>query len=667
MNLTELARRLKVPTKELKAKLPKLGFDIGPRAIQIPDSQVEKVIEKWKELKRIEALEKKIAKRKEKETEKEQKEKVIFLPKVIRVYQLAEKLNLPVTKLITELMKNGIIATINDNLDYEIAAIITEDLGFKVKKIEGELEEKERAKRIKEKLKKLLHEKGKLSPRPPVIVVLGHVDHGKTTLLDAIRETNIAAQETGAITQHIGAYQVEVESKEYGRKIITFIDTPGHEAFNEMRSRGGQIADIAILVIAADDKIQPQTLESIKEIQEEQLPFIVAINKIDKPEADIEKIKKELADINLVPEEWGGKVICVPVSAKTKKGIKNLLEMILLVANLEKDKLLADFNRPAIGTIIESHIDKGLGPVATVLIHTGKLSLRDNIIVGEMPDAVYGKVKRLRNFLGADISTAFPGMPVQIVGLKASPRVGDILKVEKDIKEFKKKIKKIDLQKRYFPEVIKVKKGKEEEEIKYLNIVLKTDVFGSLEAISKSLKKLSCSNVEIRIIKSGLGDITESDIRLAHTSEAIIVGFHVNISSAMLKLAKELKVEVYLYKIIYKLLEEIEKKVKSLVSKKIIEKPLGKVKVLAIFRKMAKEMIIGGKVIEGEIKVNSKMRIWRDEKPIAEGNILQLQLNKEDVSVAKKGNECGIKVETQTPVRIGDILEIYELVEEKAN
>ncbi|MCD6471003.1 translation initiation factor IF-2 [bacterium] len=668
MNLTELARRLKISTKELKAKLPELGFDIGPRAIQIPDKQAEKVIEKWKEMKRIEALQKKIESRKaaeKKEIKKE--EQIIFLPAVIRVHQLAEKLNLPVTKVISELMKNGVMATINDNLDYEIAAIIAENLGFKTKKAKGELEELAKANRVKEKLKKLLQEKGKLSPRPPVVVVLGHVDHGKTSLLDAIRETNITSQEAGAITQHIGAYQVDIESKEYGKKTITFIDTPGHEAFNEMRSRGGQVADIAILVIAADDKIQPQTLESIKVIQEEELPFIVAINKIDKPEANVEEIKKELADINLVPEDWGGKVICVPVSAKTKEGINNLLEMILLVANLEREKLLANFSCPAVGTIIESHIDKGQGPVATVLIHTGKLFLRDNIIVGEMPNAVYGKVKVLKNFLGKDISEASPGMPVQIIGLKALPSVGDILEVKKDLKEFKRKVKKINLQKRYSSKIIKIKKSREKENVKSLNVILKADVFGSLEAISTSLKNLSRSNVEVKIIKSALGDITESDIRLASTSHSIVIGFHVKMPSPILKLADELKVEVYLYKVIYKLLEDVEKKVKDLISKKIIEKFLGKVRVLAVFRKMSKEMIIGGKVIEGEIKVNSKIRVWRDDKPIAEGDLTQLQMNKQDVTIAKKDNECGIKFEGQPIIRVNDILEVYELVEEKVD
>lgn len=655
MNLTELARKLKVPTKELKAKLPELGFDIGLRAIQIPDEQAEKVIEKWKEMKKIEELRRKVEKAQKIEEKIEKPiEHLVGLPPIITVHQLAGKLNLPVTKIINELLKQGVVATINDNLDYEIAAIIAESLGFKTEKVSPEKIQK---KPIKEQLQTLITEGNKknLIIRSPVVVVMGHVDHGKTSLLDYIKKTNVASKEAGAITQHIGAYQAEVESKSYGKKQITFIDTPGHEAFNAIRSRGGQVADIAILVVAADDKIQPQTLESIKVIQEADLPFIVAINKIDKPEADVEKIKKGLSELNLMPEDWGGKVICVPVSAKTGQGINNLLEMILLIAEMEKEKLLVNQNREGIGVVIEAHKEKTEGPVATILVYTGTIFLRDNVIVGD----IYGRIRSLRNFQGNFVDKAGPSMPVQILGLKDVPQVGDILQVIRNLREFKKRIKELKPKYRKLAIIEKVVKEKPKE-VKILNIVLRADVLSSLDAISSALEKLETSEVKIKFVKKGLGEITDTDIDLAKSSKAWLVGFNVGITPIAKKIAKEINLNIYLYQVIYDLIEEAKKQMNTLVEPEIIEHSLGKAEVLIIFRKMLGRMIVGVKVLEGEIIKGAKIRIWRQNQLIGEGNLTQLQINKQDVDKARTGNECGIRFDGKTILEVGDILEIYQ-------
>lgn len=658
MNLTELARKLKVPTKELKAKLPELGFHIGLKAIQIPDEQAEKVIEKWQEMKRLEALRKKVEKVKELEEAKEEikkpLERCIALPSVITVHQLAEKLNLPVTKIISELLKQGVVATINDNLDYEIAAIIAESLGFKTEKVE--LQEAPK-KLIKEQLQDLIlkEDREKLIVRPPIVVVMGHVDHGKTSLLDCIRKTNVAAKEAGAITQHIGAYQAVVESKSYGKKIITFIDTPGHEAFNAIRSRGGQAADIAILVIAADDKIQPQTLESIKVIQETNLPFIIAINKIDKPEADVEKIKKGLSELNLIPEDWGGKVICVPVSAKTGQGIDNLLEMILLVAEMEKEKLSVNPNHEGVGVVIEAHKTKTEGPVATVLVYSGTIFLRDNVIVND----IYGRIRSMKDFQGNMIDKAGPSMPVQILGLKDVPQVGDILEVIRDMKEFKERVKKLKPKYKEMAFIEKIIKEKSRE-IKVLNIILRADVLSSLDALTNVLKKLEVPEVKIKFVKKGLGDITDADVNLAKSSKAWLVGFNVGITPVAKNLAEEAGIKIYLYKVIYQLIDEAKIQMQNLIEPEIIEHPLGKIEVLVIFKKMPGQMIIGGRVTEGEIIKGSKIRIWRAGQLIGEGNLVQLQINKQDVEKARVGNECGIRFEGKVVLEVGDILEVYQ-------
>lgn len=654
MNLTELARKLKIPTKELKAKLPELGFDIGLRAIQIPDEQAEKVIEKWQGMKKLEELRQKVEKTQEIEKKEEKPaERSIVLPPVITVHRLAEKLSLPVTKIISELLKQGVVATINDNLDYEIAAIIAESLGFRAEKTETE---EVRKIQIKEKLQAILvdEKKKNLVVRPPVVVVMGHIDHGKTTLLDYIRQSNVAAKEAGAITQHIGAYQAEVKSKGYGKRQITFIDTPGHEAFNAIRSRGGQAADIAILVVAADDRIQPQTLESIRVIQETNLPFVIAINKIDKPEADIDRVKKGLSELNLVPEDWGGKVICVPISAKTGQGVDNLLEMILLVAELEKEKLLTNPKRAGIGVVIESHLDKNEGSVATVLVYAGTINLRDSVIVGQS----YGRVRSMRDFQGKLIAKATLSMPIQLLGLKAAPSVGDILEVIPDAKEFKRRIKELILPYKKMAAEQQIIKEKSKK-TKFLDVVLRADVLGSLEAIITALEKLEKEPVKIQIIKKGLGNITDTDVDAAKSAKAWLIGFNVGVVPLAKNLAEESNLKIYLYQIIYELIEEAKQQMNALLEPEIIEYPLGKIEVLAIFRKKPGQMIVGGRVTEGEIVAGVKIRVWHQNQLMGEGSLAQLQINKEAVDKAKVGSECGIRFEGRVILEIGDVLEVY--------
>jgi translation initiation factor IF-2 len=653
MNITELARRLKVTTKELKEKLPELGFDIGPKAIQIPDEQAQKVIEAWQKMKREEEKKKELEKIKERIIKKESAtEKKIFLPNIITVNNLAKKLNLPVTKVIQQLIKNGVLATINDNLDFEIAAIISEQFGFKVEKETKEMKEEEEMIMTKERLEKLIKEddKSKLKVRQPIIVVMGHVDHGKSSLIEKIKEIRITDKEPGAITQSIGAYEVEKNGKK-----ITFIDTPGHEAFKLMRARGGQVADIAILVVAADDGIKEQTIESLEIIQKEKLPFIVAINKIDKPEADPERVKKQLAELNLVPEEWGGKTICQNISAKTGFGINELLDLILVVAELEKEKLLANFNRPAIGTIIEAHLDKGEGPVATVIIHTGKLKERDFIVTQE----AYGRVKSLYDWQGKRIKEGLPGMAVKIIGFKTLPKVGEILEV-KDQKEFKKIKRRLELKKEFISPLVLVK----QKEAKSVNLIIKADVIGSLEALIEAIKKLEFEEAKINIIKKGLGPINEADVLEAFKSKALIFGFKVKISKEAEKIAEKEGVKFFLSQVIYELLEKMEKEIKEIIGPKIKEVYLGKVKILATFRSGDNFSIVGGKVLEGKISVGSKVRIWRNDEIVGLGEIEQLQINKIDVKEVSENQECGIKYKGKEEIKIGDIFEIYKEEEE---
>ena len=672
MNITELARRLKVTPNELKQNLPKLGFHIGPRAIQIPDKQADKVIKIWQE--KIEK-EKALAKIKEKislTNEKEKKtetQKIITLPPTIQVYRFAEKLSMSVSKVMNELIKNGILASINESLDYEIAAIIAENLG--VKTTRGEEEQEDLTQPLKSKLEEVLKQEKKknLKPRPPIVVVMGHVDHGKSSILDVIRQSKIVEHEKGGITQHIGAYQVKKNNH-----LITFIDTPGHEAFQSMRARGGELADIAILVIAADDGVLPQTLESIKVIQQQNIPFVVAINKIDKPDADVEKVKKDLSKINLTPEDWGGKVICVPVSAKTKEGIEDLLETINIVSEMEKDKLVTNPKADVLGVVIESHLDSGLGPVASVIIYQGTLKKGDNIIIGQ----TYGHLRSIKDQLGNLVDVVEASLPVQIFGLKNLPQVGELLEIIKDSHEFKKRIKKMVqtpiFEREKFAINYSQEKEKSEKSIKYINIILRTDVVGSLEAIAHDLKKLDHPEIKIKILKKGLGDLTEADVDLAKAAQAWLISFGTQINKAAKQLAYELNLRVNHYQVIYDLTEDIKEEMNKLLSPEISEEKIGKLEVIKIFQQTNKETILGGRVLEGKIVKDTIVRVWQSEiingekkepELIGEGKLTQLQISKKDVEEVKSGTECGIKFSGRVKIEVNDILEVYKEVKKQ--
>ncbi|MDP1709620.1 MAG: translation initiation factor IF-2, partial [Candidatus Komeilibacteria bacterium] len=640
MNVTELARQLKTTQKELLAKLPELGFDIGARAIKIDNMVAERIKEAWGQSLRTERLAGKMREQQERLVADESREaigKEVALGEKITVAGLAEKFNLGVPHLIGYLMKNGIMASLNQQIDFETASLVAQDYGFTaIHEIESDNDEAKAGEEALRQLKQTLSTDINTVPRPPVVVVMGHVDHGKTTLLDAIRSTNVAGGESGGITQHIGAYQVE----EKGR-LITFLDTPGHEAFKAMRERGGQVADVAILVVAADDGLKPQTIESINVIQKENLPFVVAINKIDKPGADIDKVKKELAEVNLAAEDWGGKTVCVPVSAKQKLHIAELLDMVLLVADIEKFSANAD--RDAVGVIIESHIDRGEGPVATVLINAGTLHVGDEVVIGN----TFGKIKALKDWRGTNVDIALPSMPVKILGLKAAPRVGDILRVEPTSRNLRKQAKKnfrfIDFKEKTPPPATDSSEtATSHEAVSTVPVILKADVLGSLEALLPAVKKLERDGVAINIIKQGLGNITEADIALAESTGAVLYGFNVVLAPDARKMSYRSKASIKTYKVIYDLIADVEARVKEHIKITVIEVLLGELLILKIFKDSRAESILGCRVCKSKVGIPAKFRLLRNNEPIDEGRIIEIQQNKQPVAEVKEGVECGV-------------------------
>jgi translation initiation factor IF-2 len=540
MNITELARILRISPQELRDLLPELGFSIGQKAIKVDNNTAKKIIKNWSVLRR-EWEQKKMAETIKKQDEVLPKEKkTIFVPAVLTVRAYAEIAGIPVNRVLAELMKNGVFTSINEKIDLDTAIIIGENLNLDVRLAEeSNLEESEKEdKKLEEIL--ALEKEDSLIARPPVIVVMGHVDHGKTKLLDSIRQTDVAAGEAGGITQHIGAYQVHRKGQ-----VLTFIDTPGHEAFTAMRSRGAKVADIAILVVAADDGVMPQTVEAFRIIEAAKIPYLVAINKIDKPTADINKTKQELSTkLNITPEDWGGKTICSPISAKEGTGIEELLDMVLLVAETESNNLKANPEAAAAGTVVESNVDKGAGPLATILIQNGTLYVGDQLCFNNI---VYGKVKALKNYKGEDIDSAGPSVPAKIIGLKISPAVGDILTVGEGEKVRVKKIKSASIQEN----VIVGNEESIDDQTPKVNVIIKADYLGSAEAIEESLLKLNNEKVKVKVIAKNLGYITEGDIKRAEDSEAKILGFNVKVSPMVENLLREKQVTVKKFSIIY--------------------------------------------------------------------------------------------------------------------
>ncbi len=650
MNITELARILRVSPQELKDLLPQMGFNIGQKAIKVDNATARRIIREWPMLKR-QLDEKKAAENKDKEEEIKLTavKKEISIASHISVRDLAALAQLPISKVLAELMKNGIFVSMNEKIDFDTASIIGADLGLEIKASEGEdeiagIKEEKRLDQILEK-----EEKNDLAERSPVIVVMGHVDHGKTKLLDTIRTTNVIAGEAGGITQHIGAYQVKRKDR-----TITFIDTPGHEAFTAMRSRGAKVADIAILVVAADDGVKPQTVEAFRIIEAAKIPYLVAINKIDKPEADVTRTKQELSTkLNITSEDWGGKAICVPVSAKEGKGVEDLLDMVLLLAETEANNLKANPNADAAGTVIEAKVDKGAGPVATILVQNGTLKVGDQLC---FDNVVYGKVKALKNYKGEVVDSAGPSMPVRILGLKVLPEVGDMLEVGEGEKV---KIRKISSGNLVFSKAT-VKADEVDDGAAKLNIIIKSDVLGSAEAIEESLMKLNNDRVKVKILFKGLGNIGEGDIKRAEDSSAQIVGFNVRLQPQTEALLREKQIKVNLYTIIYDLIKYVKGEMQELVKADLVRHDLGRLKVLAVFRTENDFQILGGKVLDGKIENDTLVEVMRDKTIVDRGKLVRLQSGKQNVKTVEQDQECGLQYEGRPLVQAGDILQVYK-------
>ncbi len=662
MNITELARRLKAPPEELRKKLPELGFSFGARAIKIDTRQAQKIIEAWSEMKRKERLAEKVEMQKSSAERRRDmpldQMKKVKIPAVITVREFASLLDLPVPRVMQELMRNGILTSINQQIDFDTASIIGGDLGFLAEKIEGgAAEDMDGLDRIRESVSSETAEN--LVVRAPVIVVMGHVDHGKTRLLDAIRSTNVMETESGGITQHIGAYQVV-----RGEQKLTFIDTPGHEAFTVMRSRGAKVADIAILVVAADDGIQPQTKEAIDIIKSAKLPFLVALNKIDREQANIDRVKGELSELGLVPEDWGGTTIVVPISAKEGTGIETLLDMLILVRDMEKERIVANPARKAIGTIIESNVNSGSGPVATVLVQSGTLRVGDDLGVR---GTQYGRVRRMENWKGEQMMEAPPSTPVKILGWKVAPSVGDIMEVPQNIKDLKK-MKSTDSSNRATDEVASIKHVQPSPDSgdadmsapkAMLNLIIRSDVLGSLEAILGMLDKVHHEQVGVKVIQKGLGNITDADIMSAEAGKAIVIGFNVKPTSTAMQLSRDKEVEIREYKIIYKLFEAVLEDLKAMAPAEIVITELGTFEVLKNFKKLDNGWIIGGRVRNGKLIPKALLRLSRAGEYIGEGSILSLQLGRSELKDAREGQEIGMSFKGKVKPEEGDIIEAY--------
>ncbi|MDU5466444.1 MAG: translation initiation factor IF-2 [Peptoniphilus harei] len=575
----------------------------------------------------------------------------------ITVKDFADQLGVSVSTVITKLIGLGVMANQNQSIDEDTCILLADELG-----IEIEIEEQKLDNSIEEEYGLLKKDKERdLKTRPPVVTVMGHVDHGKTSLLDSIKKTHVTQSEAGGITQHIGAYTVNLSGKK-----ITFLDTPGHEAFTSMRLRGAQTTDIAVLVVAADDGIMPQTIEAISHARSAEVPIIVAITKIDKPEANPERVKQELMNENLVAEEWGGDTIVVGVSSKTGEGIDELLEMILLVAEMRE--LKANPNRRAIGTIIEANLDKAKGPMATILIKNGTLRFGDSIVSG----VCSGRIRAMEDDKGKKVKKAGPSMPVVVLGLNEVPNAGDTIYAVNDDKTAKAiadKNSEISREKR-LSQTTKISLDNlfekiSEEDVKELNIVVKADVKGSVEALNQSLLKLSTNEVKISIIHSGVGGINESDVTLASASNAIVIGFNVRPNINAIELAKAEDVEIRTYRVIYEIINDIEQAAKGMLDPDIVEEILGRCEIRQTFKLPNNQMVAGVYVLNGKILRNSKVKVLRDDVVIHEGDIASLKRFKDDAKELATGFEGGLVIDGFNDIKEGDLLESFILKEVK--
>ena len=633
--INQIAKEAKVSNKEVIAKLAELGIEVEDEKAEIDEEDAQLVLDLLKE----------------------ENGETISIDGPLTVQNLADAVGKSVSEVIMELMKMGTMATINQEVTFEVASLLAQKYGFNLE-VAGSDED------VEEELEKLMQiqedKEEDLKPRPPVVTVMGHVDHGKTSLLDCIRNTHVTDREAGGITQHIGAYTVSINKQK-----ITFLDTPGHEAFTAMRMRGANATDIAILVVAADDGVMPQTVEAINHAKAAGVEIIVAINKIDKPGANVERVKQELSEYELIPEDWGGSTVFVPVSAKNNEGIDDLLEMILLTS--EVLELKANPNRKARGLVIEAELDKGKGPVATILVQKGTLHVGDYIAAG----ACSGKVRAMMDDKGRRVKEAGPSTPVEILGLSDVPNAGEILVQTDNDKEAKNFAATFVAEnKKNLLEETKAKMSLDdlfnqiqEGNLKELALVVKADVQGSVEAVKQSLVKLSNEEVAVRVIHGGVGAINESDVMLATASSAIIIGFNVRPDTNAKSMAEQNGVDIRLYRVIYQAIEDVEAAMKGMLEPVYEEKVIGHAEVRQLFKASGVGTIAGSYVLDGTFQRGCKVRISREGNQIFEGNLASLKRFKDDVKEVRSGYECGLVFEGFNDLQEFDQVEAYIMVE----
>lgn len=669
----ELAKELKMTSKELIEKIKELDLDVNSHMSSLEEEEAEMIKELIEEERKLRNSNNKTNKKnkklnngkKESDSQKEStgsskqdEAKTLEIEETILVKDFADKIGVSATDIIRKLIGLGVMANINESIDYDTASIVAEDYGIKVVKLEDSAEDEDEL--------NLDYEDNPedLRPRAPIVTVMGHVDHGKTSLLDAIRKTSVTKSEFGGITQHIGASTINV-----GGKKIVFLDTPGHEAFTSMRARGAQVTDIAILVVAADDGVMPQTIEAINHAKAANVPIIVAINKMDKPTANPDRVKQELTEHGLVPEEWGGDTITVPVSAVKKEGIDELLEMILLVAEMQE--LKANPDRRAVGTVIEAQLDKNRGPMATVLIQKGTLYVGDVVICG----STSGKIRAMFDDKGKKVKSAGPSIPVAILGLSEVPESGDKLYAVDDEKKArayaekkKEQIREEQLKSTQKVSLDELFEGIQSGEIKELNIIVKTDTRGAIDAIKKSLAKLEDEEeqkVKLNVIHDGVGGITESDVMLASASNAIIIGFNVRPTLNAMDIAKIEKVDIKTYRIIYEAIDDIRAAIKGMLEPEYKEEVIGRAEIRATFKVPNVGTVAGIYVQSGKITRNSGIRLLRNNVVVYEGEVSSLKRFKDDVKEIASGYEGGLGLQNFNDLKEGDVIEAYIMKEVK--
>lgn len=652
IRIYELAKMLNIDNKDLLQIIQDLGVEAKSHMSSI-DTDVAQIIEETLR----EEKESKLGKRSE---EVATTLDTLEISEGSTVEDVANRLGKPATTLVKELISAGFMVPANAVINEDIAKTINKVLGVNVKIVPASAETKDEPRVRTVEPKK--HEKPKnLLPRPPIVTVMGHVDHGKTTLLDYIRKTNVTAREFGGITQHIGASVVEHN----GKKIV-FLDTPGHEAFTSMRARGAQVTDIAVLIVAADDGVMPQTIEALNHAKAANTPIIVAINKIDKPSAKPDRVKQQLADLGLIPEEWGGDTIMVEISAKTGLNVDQLLEMILLVA--EMNELVADYEATPQGVVIEAELDKGKGPVANVIVQQGTLRRGDILLF----ETTWGRVRAMMDHLGRNVDEVTPSLPAKILGLEDVPQAGErFIKVDDEraareaVEQYMEKKRQQEMQAVKRTSLEELFEQMEKGEKPVVRMILKSDVQGTLEAIKSSLMRLAVEEVGIEVVHEGVGRITESDVMLADASNAIIIGFNVRPDGNAKKLAEQKGIQIRLYRTIYDVIDDVKAAVEGMLAPKLKEQILGEAEVRAVFKVPKVGQIAGCYVREGVIKRNAKARVIRDGVVIWEGSLLSLKRFKDDVREVNAGYECGIGLAGFQDLREGDIIEAFEVVEEK--